>query len=67
MLEQTLAFKKVTPGTVVLEAATPEDSIWGATRSLYLNKVALGRDAKTPKVVKITIEIVESFDDTPES
>ena len=66
-MEQTLVFKKTTPGTVVLEAASAEDAIWGATRSLYLNKVALGRDAATPKRVKVTIEVLETFDAEPEA
>lgn len=66
-MEQTLVYKKTTPGTVVLEAENAEDAIWGATRSLYLNKVALGRDAATPKRVRITIEVVETWDTPPES
>jgi hypothetical protein len=66
-MEQLLRFKKETPGTWVVEAQTPEDALWGPLKSQYLNKTAFGRDSKTPKVVKVTIEVVEWFEDTPEA
>jgi len=66
-MEQILVYKKTTAGTFVLEAETPEDALWGATRTLYLNKVVLGQGAKTPKKVKVTVEILESYDSAPEA
>ena len=65
-MEQTLVFKKLTTGTVVFEAATDEDSLWGLTRSFYLNKVALGaRDAAIPTRIKITVEILATAEPEP--
>lgn len=66
-MEQILVYKKTTSGTFVLEASTSEDALWGVTRGLYVNKVALGRDTKVPKRVKVTVEVLEWFDTPPES
>jgi hypothetical protein len=57
-MDQILVFKKETTATFVYEASSPEDALWGVTRSFYLNKVLLGRDAKAPAAIKITVEVV---------